>query len=107
MKSIFFCELPGMEITESCDTFEKAFRALNAYTVMVMDQYSDFNLMDLHIGIEENGERILLPKAMDRARSSGLMDKILTEETGSVVSDSILKNLLTEFANPQGELVLA
>jgi hypothetical protein len=75
----FFCELPGMEITEEHDSFEKAFRALHAYTDMVMDQYSDWTKMDYSIGIEENGRRILLPEAMKRAGATGLMDRILTE----------------------------
>jgi hypothetical protein len=76
---IFFCELPGMEITEECDTFEQAFRAQHAYTELVLDQYSDFALMDLYMGIKERGVRIMAPQTMKRAQASGLMDQILTE----------------------------
>lgn len=84
---IFFCALPGMEITEECDTFEQAFRALHAYTEMVMDQYSDFTKMDYSIGIEENGQRTLLPAVMERARSTGLVDVLLFEAEANLPAE--------------------
>ena len=87
MKSIFFCELPGMEITEDHSTFEAAFRALHAYTDMVMDQYNDWIKMDYSIGIEENGRRLLLPACMERARSSGLMDRMLMEAESNLPAE--------------------
>ncbi len=91
---IFFCELPGMEITEEHDTFEQAFRAQYAYTDMVMDQFTDYPKMDQSMGIEDHGTRIMAPQTMKRAQASGLMDQILTEAEGVVAINS-----LTELAD--------